>query len=858
MKLKDKFRLLSRWWRFPFLRSYQWESSLNYWWFKRKRELLNFQFKKSKFKARSLLRESANNTSIFGHLILNISTRFIFSVALVFVFFVIDRHLGHWTPTRIPSWLHLAPVREAQREFLTTLGAISAAILTLYFTALSVVVSTAYSRTPGIIRSLMIKEEVGSVYFGILAQFAGVVIVMLTCLAFGYQIGTLNTLLASFLCLFSIFGFVFLGVRAFEYFDPTMLVSLFNRRMLKEIQSVTPSGFQWKDASFQAHHQKQAGVLLGCYSDLVTIASQTENLLGKGLVELGQGLLLIVNYYAQQKVRIPSNSFWFRRTYKHKNWLLTSSSELEMALMTGTTIQPDTVADLTWFETDAAKILEEIFFQLGERRDSAGTIALATSLQSHMRGMSQCLAVEEALKIFKAVVPKLRSQSASETIPVNEIAPKAMNRLAISEIYGVALINVLLGFTNELEKLKAASLGKLFQSVNWLETESLYTGRILPRRVIQEFEFLQGRLDFEHRAEGKIISPEWMQTEMVALAFVRVLDGVTKLLVDEFEITFGNEAEAQLDGKNFVLVAQLVQRGLEGCDKLSKHFADYKTWHAEYTALNRSGEYDWPKIEWDLFHQRIASLRERLVKALAKSSNQLAEIPESESWPDFFGHAYTVLAEECFIAMASGKEDLFQVVFPPFFNLVLHAKEKLRQKFIGDAQNIRLSLEPLADLMALSGFAAVFSELETKRYWSLVEQCWNKYFSLYVDDGSKEQFFKLLCFCVEPNWRLAPRSIMRTRWQQMFDRYLRAHGFVSERALWEGYPEKKSSHPSLLVRFVCRSSRAHTDMCDVFLALYVFKRPESAGIEKPHDVDYLQRALSTKADDETDPSPENE
>jgi len=47
-------------------------------------------------------------------------------------------------------------------------------------------------------------------------------------------------------------------------------------------------------------------------------------------------------------------------------------------------------------------------------------------------------------------------------------------------------------------------------------------------------------------------------------------------------------------------------------------------------------------------------------------------------------------------------------------------------------------------------------------------------------------------------------------------------------------------------------------MCDVFLALYVFKRPESAGIEKPHDVDYLQRALSTKADGETDSSPENE
>lgn len=48
-------------------------------------------------------------------------------------------------------------------------------------------------------------------------------------------------------------------------------------------------GYQWKDISFQAHHQKQAGILLSSYSDLVTVASQKEDLHGNGLVELGQG-----------------------------------------------------------------------------------------------------------------------------------------------------------------------------------------------------------------------------------------------------------------------------------------------------------------------------------------------------------------------------------------------------------------------------------------------------------------------------------------------------------------------------------------------------------------------------------------
>jgi len=845
MQMKDTIHLLRRWCRFPFLRSYEWQSSLNYWRLKRKRELLEFWFKARKFKARTFLRDTAKTTSIFGQLVRVILTKVFFSVALVFVFLILERQFGQWMTIWSPSWLHLVPDKEAQREFFTTLGAISAALLTLYFTAVSVVVSTAYSRTPGNIRSLIIGEEVGSVYFAVLAQFVGVVTVMLTGLAFGYRIGALNTLFLSLLCLFSIFGFVLLGVRAFKYFDPTELVSLLNRRLLVEIRSVTPSGYQWTDQSFQSHHQHQAEILLGNYSDLITVASQEENFHGKGLVELGRGLLLISSVYAKEKVRVPSQSFWFRRTYKHNSWLLASHNQLEMALMTGTTIQPDTVPDLLWFETDAAKLLVEILRQLGQRRDSAGTIALASSLQIHMRGMGECLAVEEALRIFKAIVPTLRSQSGSERIVINE---NDRNRLAISELYSIALVNVLLGTTSALEKLRADSLGEFIQSVNWLQPETLTAGNILPRRVIQQLEFLQERLQFESCAEGNIISPEWFQIELLALAFVRFLDDVTKSLLEECEITFGNEAEDQLAKHNFVLVVQLVQRGLEGCDKLSKHFIKYKSWHEEYSALNRSTEYEWPKIDWDALGQRIASLRERLVIALAKSSNALAKIPESQSWPDFFGHAYTVLAEECFTAMATKREDLFQTVFPPFFNLVLHANEKLRQKFADDAQNIRLSIEPLADLMAVSGFAAVFSELDGTKLWEQVVRCWDKCFTLNEDEKLRQHFIKLLCIAVEPNWRIAPRSVMRTRWQQMFERELDSRGLVSDTPLRGGYHDDTLKHHSPLVRAACRSINIRTDMCDVFLALYIFKRPESASAKKPHDVEHFERALQREVD----------
>jgi hypothetical protein len=209
LKISQKLRLIKAWVRFRRLRSYELQSLASYWRLKRGQGLIAFQFKKRRFVARSLLRDSAENVSILGQVMRVIGWRLVFSLVLVFVFAVLDHHLENWNPKWIPNWLHLGLEKEPQRDFLTSLGGVSVAFLTLYFTALSVVVSTAYSRAPGKIRSLIMREEVGSLYFGVLAQFAGVVTVMLTALVFGYQVCSLNTLLASLLCLFSIYGFVF-------------------------------------------------------------------------------------------------------------------------------------------------------------------------------------------------------------------------------------------------------------------------------------------------------------------------------------------------------------------------------------------------------------------------------------------------------------------------------------------------------------------------------------------------------------------------------------------------------------------------------------------------------------------------
>jgi hypothetical protein len=182
---------------------------------------------------------------------------------------------------------------------------------------------------------------------------------------------------------------------------------------------------------------------------------------------------------------------------------------------------------------------------------------------------------------------------------------------------------------------------------------------------------------------------------------------------------------------------------------------------------------------------------------------------------------------------------------------VLRANEKLRLKFLGDTRNFQLSIDPLLDLMTVSGFAAVFAELDNKNFWKLVENCWNNYFSLFEDNNRRRQIIELLCAVTEPNWnmRITPRDVMRTRWQQMFQRVLHARGIFQERAFGDDR-RNAVNHPSRLVRVFCRSEYLSSKPDDVFLTMYIFRRPESAGVKKPHEVDYMERALKPEDDDD--------
>jgi hypothetical protein len=809
-------------------------------WFWRRRQDLQrrlFQFRALRFKGQSSAQKLRSTLSIFGQLFSIIIWRMVAAIILVSAFIFVERFLNIWLAIALPL------SAEAQLSYLSTLGQVSAAFLALYFTALSVVVSTAYSRVPGDIRGLIMREEVGSFYFKVLAQFAAVVTVMLAALVLKFSVGPLNMLFVTLLCLFSIFCFAVLGVRAFEYFDPASLLPYVGRDLQRAIELVVAGSQHWKDQSFQAHHQRQAQELANSYGNLVTLGVQSKNPDGAGLKEIGAHLVAVLRFYCERKYQIPSSSYWFARTYKHKDWLLSSYTEVGIALATATALQPEAVPDHLWLEKHLAPILRRALLGLSAVNDRTGMIAALMQLHNTANTLGRVFAIEEAFEILRAVRDPLTEQwnQITDTAAPND-RNATQERMALIDVYTSSAINLLLGYAKGFATLAADHLQSIFVTIKPSRPQSIYLSGILPRRATQELESIQAATGFESKVFARPISPEWFRIEMFARSLTIFLDETCKQFLSEFADIFERDAEEHLAKKRYATAALVATKGLEGCTKLGNTFRQLSDLHKSYQTLNRSKEFEWPTIDWSNLAHKASRLRDRLIVLLAKCVGELGKTDSPDDLPDFFGEAYAFVADGCFNAALVGDEPLFKELFPRFFDAVLKATDRLRRRFATDSRRAAMMIDPLADLAAVSGYALVLSDLHQIAIGSTVQTCWDVYFNGLPTDEARRAIINLLAFVVAPTMFSAPRDMLRYRWKGACRDLLRDRRLLVDH--WDRDRRFRSvKHPSALVRAFADQLDLLTDGEDVFLSAYVFPRPESSTVEKPTRVESFERAL---------------
>lgn len=858
--LNGVLQTLRRWQRSRLQRASEWQFTPAYW--KLRSKVLNAQFhlRSRKFRLKDYLSSRRESASARRALLIGVLKPTLVAIAIIslleFVEFSVSKYGlsgERLLPALTSRWLSALDQIinlnvSTYAAFLGVFASVAGAFLALYYTAVSVVVSTVYSRVQGDVRSIVLRDKVSNAYVNLVAMLGATSAILLASIALGRLPGVLNLLFVAALGVASFYSFVQLGSRIFYFFDPTHLVGFLTADLVRWMRNATPSGYRWQEPAFQAHYQKQAAAVLTTYRNIVLLANREEHLQSEALVGLAERAFALLGFYGEGKSGIPSDSKWFRPTYFHPNWLTASSAYTFTALNTGTSLQAQVIPNLMWFESEIEETVAYTLDNLFSRKDLQSVYAFSNAAQQTLYNLAHSFAMDEAMHLFRTLAPPLREQSHSAELSdakTTEGLLELNRALALTDMYALGFIQILLGLTTKLGKLTVDSFGTTVAELQWERVRSIYqTG--LPRSVIEQMEVLRKQLYFERAVEHKLMTPIWYRQEIVAIAFIRFFERTCIELLDEFEKAIADEAESLVREKRPVFAAQLIERGLEGCNKFAYHFEAIRHYVEALSKLRKVEDIPCPSIDWESHARRIDKVRERLLGALALATPDLANLPKTDKLPDYFGHAYASISNESYTALAKGDESRFRTFFPILLSAGLSARDQLfsSSQIADQVTRFGFSLQPLLDVVEISGFAYLFSELTDKDFRGIVDRVWDAYFDAASD---KEAAARLICGNLALNewpFKSYPREEMRMSWEQDFESQLRSLGLLESMIAPSYAGDDESRHPSKLIREISGGLMLYYKPHNVFLAEYFMKRFDLSNLKLPEEAKRLYRAMN--------------
>lgn len=823
----------------PAQRRANWQYIAAYWSLRKRLQSLSFNVLKTRHSIGARARSVRESTQILLLLLRLIGGAFLFSVLLIGACACIDfgfRLLIASTETYTSRWPFLAVIYadlkklhfhgDAASALLGMLAQIAGIFLGLYFAVVGTLVSTRYANVPPNVRELMITDKLGNQYIKLVALFGAVATLLLAAQSLGIPFGLLNLAVVTILGVATILSFVILGRRAFEFFDPGSLVNQLGSGLVDWIDRAARLRHFGRQHAFQAHYQKQAAGLLDSYEGVVRMAVQDEVSRRHTLPYLARHALGILSYYGRRKHRIASESYWFPRQYEHKNWLTTDFSETSIALQTGTMLRPKEVPDLAWFERETTGIFWFAYKQLLDNGDLEQATSVSLAAADALGEMGKNLMMTEAGQFARTWAPFFRSEAAkTKTASITDEAQQKdlEQRLGLVECYALGAIRLFLSFAAAVTGEPDKRLRQSLSEPDWLVGDAIFELNA-PRPVIVEAENLRNLVDFEQQVERARLTTPWFLRQLVAYGYCTFFRDSIEALLALFESLFGDDLDKLLSEKCWLATASVSGRGLEACSKFHTQLDALKRAHAGWAEWRGPAAYEWPSIDWDAVADRISKLEERIEIAASTLLIPLSAYEKVDAFPDFFGQALSTSTQACFNAIAFDREDQIKKMFPALFTASLAAFGRLIKelKDYPAETNVIFSTEPIENLVELSGYAIIYSELGPKNPWSVMKTVWDTYFAGRTDGPGSPKWLATVMQVRGNQFGINPGDLQRTNWKQHFEHDMRRRGWLEDR--WSQNPwdrGRTKSHTSVIVRALLRGGHMFSDLSDVFLVTYL-------------------------------------
>lgn len=719
-------------------------------------------------------------------------------------------------------------------RLLSVITSISGLLLGLYFTAVSIVASS-FAKLPDNVRSLLVKERVGSSYIFLLAVLTALCISVICSILLGFFPGAILITLIIIASIIGIFSFVPLGRRTFHFFNPSIFVDEIFYDLFRNIKFSTAKGFQFLDINFQGHYQKDASRNLRALSELVNTCLAQAHLNKSALSGVLQKTLSFLQSYQLHKAQIPTNSRWYALELQHKTWLLSDSAFITVALESQTGLQPEEKPNKYWLEDNVIDMLNASLSKCAKEENYVVVYDVISYLEKYLEKLGNDMELDKG----KEIVDHLLEVVLSITSTLNfgeEFQKQNSIRLGIFEAFLLAYMAYPLGFFKKFIDLKQEDFIQKFESIDWGDKKHIYKGKFCPK-MLEHLEKIQNGIEFEKKIEAKQISPQWYIRQLLCMHEVNLYSQSIDVIVSTLEqLTI--ISEKLLDEKKFVLSAFSSQRGLELSNKTKAHFRNIEVFIQGLSSkVVKEKELSFDEISWKEIRKKIQENFDKLVLVKAKCLLSLSLVERDSNQPDLFGQTYETVCQEAYNSLELNNDGKFKELFHFLFLGALRAYEVLRKELAGRDVEVTISFisEPLIDLLELSGYAKVYSELyDVKQFWEECVLSWDRYFESLKTDEERKRMVELLVQTVEfrsTQFKLLPRDIIRTNWEMRLNNVLREKGFMADIMEMDGRRTPPSSHKSKIIQILAKGHFTHLITTkEIFIITYLLKRPEAADI----------------------------
>ena len=744
------------------------------------------------------------------------------------------------TGWQIPS----LPAIDAQihTSLMGTIAQASAAVLALFFAAMSVVASTSYAKFPIEVRALVANDDLNQRYLKLLAYITSLSIIALAAQSAGYEPNAMITGYIAALAAVAILCFFGLGARTFALFSPVSLSGYPLRAFARSVQAVTPRGHRWQHASFQKHANDVALQQLEILEGLVVATMSDEHpSMRRAVHDLTKSIHRLLRLYVRQKPFIPTDSLWFSRKAKFGRLQLGTGVNTDITLQTGVVPPSPPAPDYDFVEQRCddllvrclAHTLTDGSLNTAEQQ----LLALNTIAAERARMFQPYQAASLACAVTTTVVEWLLDK---------ECRGDTLGRFQVIDVACVIAIAPILNSSLSLTEMSSQSLMAAVDPILKCDYQALHRNGY-PQLVLIELEDVFQRIAFERAAEGRVVTQRWYIEQLVAGAYASFIRDLTKTITETLHENFVLPPKRLIDEKMFVEASIWLHRAIEACSKADQQVQSLTSLHASLKEYHHT-EVPWHPLEEDKAIKQIASARSVTVRLMGKCIPELVKMAENENLPDLIGQTQIWLADEL-LSLMERKAVEAELEFGELFIAYFEATTTVAQRMINLSRQpeksnyVRAGMDAMYDLLEISGIALLVSELDGTPFMKIVEEVWNAYWTQQKEEKN------LLLVWLNPFHRFALPVLLagdtqRFRWGQRLVEHLQKQEIgLDNDDVFSIAPKKH--HPNPIIRSL-HISMGHlsTHPAEYFAALYLAPRADSLGVDLPHSVQRCREAIA--------------